>query len=78
MRKVILFNIVTLDGNFEGPNKEIDWHNVDQVVRFCRNTHGIMMRGGGYCFAPTHLLQDNSPTENVLAMYNAALTFGKY
>lgn len=30
MRKVILFNMVTLDGFFEGPNKEIDWHNVDE------------------------------------------------
>ncbi len=29
MRKVIMFNMVTLDGYFEGPNKEIDWHNVD-------------------------------------------------
>ena len=29
MRKLILFNLVTLDGFFEGPNKEIDWHNVD-------------------------------------------------
>jgi hypothetical protein len=22
--------LVTLDGFFEGPNKEIDWHNVDK------------------------------------------------
>ncbi len=29
MRKVILQNMVTLDGYFEGPNREIDWHNVD-------------------------------------------------
>lgn len=29
MRKVILFNMITLDGFFEGPNREIDWHNVD-------------------------------------------------
>ena len=29
MRKIILFNMVTLDGFFEGPNREIDWHNVD-------------------------------------------------
>lgn len=29
MRKVILVNMVTLDGFFEGPNREIDWHNVD-------------------------------------------------
>lgn len=30
MRKVILFNMVTLDGFFEGPNSEIGWHNVDE------------------------------------------------
>ncbi len=30
MRKVYLFNMITLDGYFEGPRKwEIDWHNVD-------------------------------------------------
>ena len=29
MRKVIIFMMVTLDGYFEGPNKEIDWHVVD-------------------------------------------------
>jgi dihydrofolate reductase len=29
MRKVIMFNMLTLDGYFEGPKKEIDWHNVD-------------------------------------------------
>ncbi len=29
MRKIIWFNMVTLDGFFEGPNHEIDWHNVD-------------------------------------------------
>ncbi len=30
MRKVILFNLITLDGFFEGPNHSIDWHNVDE------------------------------------------------
>ena len=30
MRKVILFNLVTLDGFFAGPNGGIDWHNVDE------------------------------------------------
>jgi uroporphyrinogen decarboxylase len=36
------------------------------------------MPGGGYCFAPTHALQDNSPTENVVAMYEAVKQFGQY
>jgi dihydrofolate reductase len=30
MRKVIMFNLVTLDGYFEGPNKDISWHQVDE------------------------------------------------
>ncbi len=30
MRKIILQMMVSLDGYFEGPNREIDWHNVDE------------------------------------------------
>jgi dihydrofolate reductase len=29
MRKLFVFNFVTLDGYFEGPNRDISWHNVD-------------------------------------------------
>jgi dihydrofolate reductase len=29
VRKLFSFNMVTLDGFFEGPGKEIDWHNAD-------------------------------------------------
>ena len=29
MRKLFAFNMVSLDGFFEGPNQEIDWHNAD-------------------------------------------------
>lgn len=50
-------------------------HEVEQSVR---ETLEIMMPGGGYCLAPTHSLQDNSPTENVIAMYEAARRFGAY
>ena len=30
MRKVIVSNLASLDGFFEGPNKELDWHVVDE------------------------------------------------
>ncbi|MGN6542650.1 MAG: dihydrofolate reductase family protein [Ginsengibacter sp.] len=30
MRKIVLFNLMTLDGYFEGENADISWHNVDQ------------------------------------------------
>jgi len=51
---------------------------VREVVDYCRETLEVMMPGGGYCFAPTHSLQDNSPTENVVAMYETALEHGRY
>lgn len=30
MRKLFAFNMVTLDGFFEGPNQDISWHHVDE------------------------------------------------
>lgn len=52
--------------------------SVADVVKNCRETLEIMMPDGGYCFAPTHALQDNSPTENVVAMYETAHKHGVY
>ena len=50
----------------------------DDVTEYCRKTLAVMMPDGGYCFAPTHSLQDNSPAENVLAMYRAVQEYGWY
>jgi len=38
----------------------------------------IMMPGGGFALAPTHLIQSNSPVDNVLALYDAGRKFGCY
>jgi uroporphyrinogen decarboxylase len=51
---------------------------VAETVADCRQVLEIMMPGGGYCFAPTHQLQDNTPTENAVAMYATARTHGRY
>lgn len=56
----------------------VAYGSVKEVVADCRQILEIMMPGGGYCFAPTHQLQDNSPLENVLAMYRTAQEFGGY
>jgi len=56
----------------------VAYGTVEDVIRYCRDTLDIMMPGGGYCFAPTHALQDNSPTENVVAMYDTAHQYGVY
>ncbi|MCR4440506.1 MAG: uroporphyrinogen decarboxylase family protein [bacterium] len=52
--------------------------SVQEVIAYCRHVLEVMMPGGGYCFAPAHQLQDNTPTQNVLAMYQTALTDGRY
>ncbi len=51
---------------------------VRETVDDVRQTLETMMPGGGYAFSPTHMLQDNSPTENVVAMYEAAQEYGRY
>ena len=50
----------------------------EEVEAVCRDTLGIMMPHKGYHFAPTHAIQDNTPVENVIAMYQAAHTYGRY
>ncbi len=56
----------------------VAYGTMEEVREYCRNILEIMMPGGGYCFAPTHSLQDNSPTENVVAMYETARQNGIY
>jgi uroporphyrinogen decarboxylase len=56
----------------------VSFGTVADVEENCRETLEIMMPGGGYCFSPTHALQDNSPTENVLAMYECVRRYGQY
>ena len=56
----------------------VAYGTVDDVIGVCQQTLETMMPGGGYCFAPTHQLQDNSPVENVVAMYDTAIRCGGY
>jgi uroporphyrinogen-III decarboxylase len=56
----------------------VAYGTVEDTMASCRDTLEIMMPGGGYCFAPTHSLQDNSPTENVVAMYETVHRYGRY
>lgn len=48
---------------------------VDEVVADVRQTLDIMTPGCGYALAPTHMIQDNTPTENVIAMYETAKNY---
>ena len=50
----------------------------EEVVNDVCNTLEIMMPGSGYLLSPSHQIQDNSPVENVVAMYETAHKFGRY
>ena len=52
--------------------------SAEDTVQTVRDTLEIMMDGYGYHFAPTHCIQDNTPVENVIAMYQAAHQYGVY
>jgi len=52
--------------------------SAEDTVKDVKDTLEIMMDGCGYHFAPTHAIQDNTPTQNVIAMYNAAHRYGVY
>ena len=50
----------------------------EEVDKVCKETLEIMMPTHGYHFAPTHAIQDNTPVENLFAMYSAAHKYGRY
>jgi uroporphyrinogen decarboxylase len=56
----------------------VAYGTAEETVKHVKDTLEIMMPGGGYALSPSHQLQDNSPTENVVAMYAAAQRFGRY
>jgi uroporphyrinogen decarboxylase len=52
--------------------------SMEETVANVHETLEIMMPGGGYAMSPTHQLQDNSPTRNVVAMYETTYELGRY
>ena len=51
---------------------------VADVEANVRETLETMMPGGGYILSPTHTVMQNTPTENVVAMYEAVRKYGVY
>lgn len=66
--------------NFRGciSTAAIAVQTAEEVEQMCRKTLETMMPTRGYHFAPTHMIQDNTPVQNVLAMYQAVHTYGAY
>lgn len=50
----------------------------EDVIKNVKDTLDIMMPTKSYMLAPTHQIQDNTPVENVVAMYKAVHEYGRY
>ncbi len=86
MRKVFLFNMVTLDGFFEGPHQDISWHNVDEefnefaiaqlkevsTLLFGRVTYEVMAN-----YWPTEIAKENDPAVAELMNSLPKIVFSK-
>lgn len=57
---------------------KLSFGTADDVEAEVKRTLEIMMPGGGYICAPSHQIQDNTPTENVLRLYETAKKYGRY
>ncbi|MHC4886238.1 MAG: uroporphyrinogen decarboxylase family protein [Planctomycetota bacterium] len=56
----------------------LSFGSADEVEAMCRSVLDTMMPGGGYAFCPTHCIQDNTPLENVIRMYETVHKYGWY
>jgi len=70
MRKVIMFNLITLDGYFEGLNKDITWHQVDDefnefAIEQLSKSDGLIFGRVTYqlmaAYWPTPMAVENDP-----------------
>jgi len=64
-------HLITFSGGID--EQELLPKGTPEIIRDeVRRMIGIMAPGGGYFLGPTHNFQDDIPTENILAMYEAA------
>lgn len=57
---------------------ELSFGSVEDVANQVKHTLEVMMPNRNYMLSPAHSIQDNSPVENVLAMYEAGRKYGTY
>ncbi|MCP4537628.1 MAG: methyltransferase [Chloroflexi bacterium] len=60
------------------PQRVLPWNTPEKVETDVRERLQLFAPGGGYVFAPTHDIQPDIPPQNIVAMYDAALKWGRY
>jgi len=52
--------------------------SIEEIRAEVKRVIEILGKNGGYIFAPSHNIQGDVPPQNVVAMFDAALEYGKY
>jgi uroporphyrinogen decarboxylase len=60
------------------PHQTLPWSTPEGVEADVRERLRILAPGGGYVFAPVHDIQPDASPQNIAAMYDAALKWGRY
>jgi uroporphyrinogen decarboxylase len=60
------------------PHRVLPWATPAGVQADVQRVLKTFAPGGGYIFAPIHDIQADVPPENIVAMYDAALRYGRY
>ncbi len=66
---------------FEGGisvQRTLPFGTVDEVAAEVRERIRVLGRGGGYILGPSHAIQAGTPPENIVALFDTALEFGRY
>ena len=58
--------------------QDLLYHTADEVRQIVRDRIDVMAPGGGFVLAPTHATQPDTPPENIVAMFEEALSYGWY
>lgn len=69
---------LTFWGGGSCPQRVLPHSTPEEVEADVRERLRIFAPGGGYVFAPIHDIQPDVPPENIVAMYDAALKWGRY
>lgn len=59
-------------------NKVLSFGSPDEVCRIVEENVATLKPGGGFLFAPIHNISQETPPENIVALYQAGREYGQY
>lgn len=59
-------------------NMALSFSSPEQIRQLVRNNVSILKRGGGFIFAPIHNISQEVSPQNILALYQSGIEFGRF